>query len=64
MVEKISKDNSLISGVGNWQNNSAIFLNNRVREEVDEFRLIHVIFVVFVSSPSKDDQQASGHVDL
>lgn len=37
---------------------------NRFREEVDEFRLIHVQFVVSVKPPSKDGQQASEHVDL
>lgn len=55
MVEEVAKDDSLISGMGNWQNDSAIFLGNRVREEVDEFRLVHVRFVVFVRAPSKDD---------
>lgn len=37
---------------------------NRLREEVDEFRLVHVQFVVSVKPPSKDGQQASEHADL
>lgn len=42
MVEEVAKDGSLISGRGNWQTSSVVFLGNRVREQVDEFRLVHV----------------------
>lgn len=50
-------DDLLISDMGNWQNSGAIFWDrNRLRKGVDEFRLVRVKFVVFVKSPSKDDQ--------